>query len=73
MNIMSLFYEFANSIYLYILLCLTDFQGENRMRDAQGMGLLIVLSIVVSINFARSVIASVIAIKGKIEKICYKK
>lgn len=53
---MALFYEIANSLYLYIMTCLTDFQGENILRNAQGIGLLIILLTVVSINILRTLI-----------------
>ena len=44
-NNMLLFNELMVSVYLYLLLCLTDYMGENDNRDLLG---LILLSLVVS-------------------------
>ena len=44
-NRMLLFNELMVSLYLYLLLCLTDYLGENNHRDLLG---LILLSLVVS-------------------------
>jgi hypothetical protein len=42
--------EISVSIYLYVLLCLTDFMGENRVRDELGWFLTIIIGSVVAIN-----------------------
>ena len=39
-NNMLLFNEIMVSIYLYLLICLTDFMGENDYRDLIGWALL---------------------------------
>ena len=50
---MSLFNELAASGYIYIMMLLTDFWGESRIRDSIGWGLLIFLVFVVTVNFAK--------------------
>ena len=43
--------EISVSIYLYVLLSLTDFMGENTVREDLGWFLTILTGIVVAINF----------------------
>ena len=50
---MALFNEFAASFYLYIMMLLTDFWGENTLRDKVGWGLLVFLSVVVLVNLTK--------------------
>ncbi len=50
---MAIFNELAASAYIYIMLLLTDFWGENDLRDSVGWALLVFLIIVVSINFLK--------------------
>jgi hypothetical protein len=50
---MSLFNEFATSIYLYVMILLTEFMGETGIRDFIGQALLVVVGGVVAINFLR--------------------
>jgi hypothetical protein len=50
---MALFNELAASVYLYIMMLLTDFWGENNLRDKVGWGLLVFLSVVVLVNLAK--------------------
>ena len=42
--------EVSISIYLYVLLCLTDFMGENTVREELGWALTILAGSVVAIN-----------------------
>jgi hypothetical protein len=44
--------EFSVSIYLYALLSLTDFMGENTLRDEIGWLLVILTATIVAINFS---------------------
>ncbi len=50
-NIQALFIEFCNSLYLYIMITLTDFTGDNPLREQQGWALAALISGVVFINF----------------------
>ena len=50
---MALFNEIAASGYIYIMMLLTDFWGESQIRDSIGWGLLIFLTVVVMVNFAK--------------------
>ena len=50
---MALFNEGAATAYLYIMMLLTDYWGENSMRDDIGWGLLYFLSFVVVFNFTK--------------------
>ena len=49
-NNMSLFIELSISIYLYILIALTDFMGENTLREELGWALACLIMFVVAIN-----------------------
>lgn len=49
----TLFNEVMTSAYLYILMILTDFFGENSLRDQCGKTLVIMLAVVVSVNLLR--------------------
>jgi len=49
-NRQALFIEVCNSMYLYIMLMLTDFTGDNPFRELQGWGLAALVSFVVLIN-----------------------
>ncbi len=50
---MSLFNEVATSLYLYVLMLLSEFMGETGIRDYVGQALLVVVGGVVGINFFR--------------------
>jgi hypothetical protein len=50
---MSVFNETATSVYLYIVILLTDFMGETGLRDEIGWALLILVGGVVGINLLR--------------------
>jgi peptidoglycan/LPS O-acetylase OafA/YrhL len=50
---MAIFNEFSASVYLYIMMLLTDFWGENTLRDKVGWALLVFLSLVVLVNLAK--------------------
>lgn len=50
-NILDLFIEVCVSIYLYILIALTDYMGpDNSFRDQEGWALVILVLIVLAIN-----------------------
>jgi hypothetical protein len=42
--------EVSVSIYLYVLLLLTDFMGENKFRDELGWVLVIIIGSIVALN-----------------------
>ena len=48
---MTFFIEVSVSIYLYALLSLTDYMGENTLRIELGWVLALLTAIVVGINF----------------------
>jgi hypothetical protein len=52
----NLFNELAASVYLYLMLLLTDFQGENLLRDNIGFSLLALVTVVVTVNAAKTFI-----------------
>jgi hypothetical protein len=55
-NRMLLFNEIMVSIYLYMLLCLTDFMGENDCRDFIGWALLQLVVLTVLVNLVKFLI-----------------
>ena len=52
-NIIGVFIEFMVSAYLYVLLLLTDFWGENLFRELVGTSLVAVVSMSITVNFAK--------------------
>ena len=65
---MALFNELAASVYLYIMMLLTDFWGENNLRDKVGWGLLVFLSVVVLVNLAKVFWAFFTWVSRKVKK-----
>ena len=55
-NHMLLFNEVMVSIYLYLLLCLTDFRGENYTRNLIGYALLFEVVFTVLVNLLKFLI-----------------
>ena len=55
-NRMLLFNEIMVSIYLYLLLCLTDFMGENDSRDFIGWALVQLVAFTVLVNLVKFLI-----------------
>ncbi len=49
----QIFNEIASSLYLYVLIVLTDFHGVNILRNELGWGLLFIVSFVVLINLGK--------------------
>ena len=62
----NLFNELAASVYLYLMLMLTDFQGENLLRDTIGLSLLALVCLVVTVNAMKAFISSYPSAKKKI-------
>jgi len=54
-NYFKLFNEVCVTIYLYIMLCLTDFQGQNNLREEQGWALIILLGTVILVNLVKAI------------------
>jgi predicted membrane protein len=50
---MLLFNEIMVSIYLYLLICLTDFMGDNAHRDSLGWALLLLVAFTVLVNLVK--------------------
>jgi hypothetical protein len=69
-NKYTLIFEAAVSIYLYILLKVTDFKGENKHRTEQGWALVILKSAAVLINIAALLKNSIIHVCTFIKKKC---
>jgi hypothetical protein len=55
-NYMMLFNEIIVSVYLYLLLCLTDFMEENNSRDFIGLLLLSLVGFTVLVNLVKFLI-----------------
>jgi large-conductance mechanosensitive channel len=53
---MLLFNELMVSIYLYLLICLTDFMGDNDYRDFIGWALLPLVAFTVLVNLVKFLI-----------------
>ncbi len=51
---MSLFNEVMVSVYLYLLMSLTDFTGPNPLRDDIGWALMVVVVIAVAVNLLKA-------------------
>ena len=49
----ALFNEFMNMLYLYTNMMLTDFHGEDSMRNQFGSCLVVILGVTVAVNFFR--------------------
>ncbi len=49
----KIFNEIAASLYLYLLLVLTDFHGVNILRNELGWGLLFLVNFVVLVNLGK--------------------
>ncbi len=64
MNVHLLFNEFCVSLYLYIMLILTDFAGSNPIRDECGWALVFLLMIVQFVNFCKFLYNLCVAIKN---------
>ena len=50
---MAVFNEIMVSFYLYIMVLLTDYQGENVFRDTEGHALLYLIIFTVIVNFSK--------------------
>jgi hypothetical protein len=62
----NLFNELAASFYLYLMLLLTDFQGENLLRDNIGLTLLALVSLVFTVNVVKTIISSYPSAKKRV-------
>jgi hypothetical protein len=51
---MSFFNEFMVSMYLYLLMSLTDFMGPNPLRDDIGWALLVTVVSTVAVNLIKA-------------------
>jgi hypothetical protein len=49
----ALFNEFMNMLYLYTNMMLTDFHGDDSMRNQFGSCLVVILGVTVAVNFFR--------------------
>jgi len=56
---MTLFNEVATSLYLYLLLLLTDYMGDSGFREEIGWALLILIGLVVAINLFKVILMKV--------------
>jgi hypothetical protein len=59
----NLFNELAGSVYLDLMMMLTDFQGENPLRDDTGLALLALVSIVVTVNLIKTCVKAYPSLK----------
>jgi hypothetical protein len=58
-QLMSLFNEVATSLYLYLMLLLTDYMGDSGFREEIGWALLILIGVVVAVNLFKVMIMRV--------------
>ncbi len=49
----NLFNEFGASVYLYLMMVLTDFNGENPHRNTIGLAMLVLVILVVLVNIVK--------------------
>ena len=61
------FNELMTSLYLYLTLVLTDFNGENLLRDKIGFSLLVLMIFTVAVNLIKTLIKEVRDISAKIK------
>jgi hypothetical protein len=61
---MSIFNELAVSLYLYLLMCLTDFHGWDNLREDFGLALFILLAITLLINLLVAFYADIVLFQG---------
>ena len=52
---MSIFNEVMASLYLYLMLCLTDYHGDDTLRDEIGWALLILAIFTVIVNLIKAI------------------
>ena len=65
---MAVFNEIAAALYLYIMMLLTDFWGENDLRNEVGWALLFFLIFVVTVNLTKVFASFISWLKAKIKK-----
>jgi hypothetical protein len=56
---MTIFNELSTSLYLYLMVLLTDFMGDTGFREEIGWALLILIGIVVAVNLFKVVLIKV--------------
>lgn len=61
---MNVFNEVSTSLYLYVVILLTEFMGDTGLRDEIGWGLLVLVGGVVCINLLRVLINIPSALKS---------
>ena len=59
----AFFNELMISIYLYLLICLTDFHGDSSLRENIGFALLLIVLLTVGINFVKVVFVNMHLLK----------
>ena len=60
---MLLFNEVMTSFYLYLKLCLTDFHGDESMRDEIGWALLILFIFTITVNLIKVTVVNFVRFK----------
>lgn len=66
---MNVFNEVSTSLYLYVVILLTEFMGDTGLRDEIGWGLLVLVGGVVCINLLRVLINIPSALKSAFYRI----
>jgi len=61
---MSIFNELAVSLYLYLLMCLTDFHGWDNLREDFGLALFILLVFTLLINLLVAFYTDIVLFQG---------
>jgi hypothetical protein len=61
-NAIAVVNEFAVSLYLYLMLCLTEFTGDASLRTELGNAMLYLIMLTVGLNFLKAAAGDLIAI-----------
>lgn len=64
----TIFNEIMTSFYLYMTLILTDFNGENPMRDRIGFSLLILMICAVLVNLVKAFVIDFLRVRNVVRK-----
>jgi hypothetical protein len=72
-NFIDFFIEVCVSLYLYILLALTDWWGENHLREELGWALVILVIATIIINFTNFAFGTIKSSVKYFRKKCMKK
>ena len=61
-NAIAVVNEFAVSLYLYLMLCLTEFTGDASLRNELGNAMFYLVMLTVGLNFLKAAVGDLIAL-----------